>query len=313
MKRILKGMYLVSIIIMFFALSSCNYTSSNSGTSSSLSGFNGLSMELRVPRNELLVSSSSTSPAEFEIPYSLLIKNMGAYTVPKENAVLQISGYDPSLLNVEPSAFLFGELEGRSTTRPVGDTIVFSNSDSGLTLDDVNSIKNTYEFDLFYNLCYKYVTSLSSSVKLVPLNTLNLANEIPSQNSVSFSQGQGAPLAVTRINVFLTNNKVLLTIYVEKKSGKLIYYTDNFPPDSCGTIDFSSRNKFKVNEASLSDNTAKDCSGKEFYLDENGRGQVTCTFNLGDPITSPITSILNMDLEYYVFDSVSQRFSIKRI
>jgi len=315
----LKYLSLMILVALVF-ITSCT-SNSPSSSSQGLSGFKALVMELRIPKSDFFVSDSST---DFEIPFNIIIKNEGTSTVSKNNAVLQISGFDPSLFSKAESKVVIPinqDIEGRSTNRAFGDIIVFSNPkdiDLKLTKEGIKNIKDRYEFDLFYNLCYKYKTSLSSSIKLNPLNTLNLVNDVSNQNSVSYSQGQGAPLAVTRIDVFSTNNKVLLTIYVEKKSGKLIYYTDSFSTKDCGSVEFSSRNKFKVSKASLSGKIAEDCvgkdkKGKEFYLDESGRGQITCTFSLDDEINSPITSILSLDLEYYVFDSISQRFSVRKI
>lgn len=315
MKKRVLTLLILSVAISVLLLS-CSSQGPSSNASNSVAGFQGLTMELKVARTDFLISDSQK---EFTLPFTLIVKNSGFYTVSKNGAVLQVSGYDPSLITSTKKNMNVQQIkeamQGKSTTRPIGDMKVFSGSDFGLTFSNLDSITDSYDFDLFFNLCYKYATSFSSSIRLAPITDLNLANDVNIRNSISFSQGQGAPLAITGIDIYPSSKEVLLTIHVKQKSGRLIYYPDKFSTDECGSIDFSERNKFKVASATLS-GVGGDCGNDKnnyFYLDDNGNGQIACKFELNNEITSPMTSILSLNLEYYVFDSLSQRFSIRKI
>ena len=168
-------------------------------------GFNGLDMEFL----------KGTPPAKmFEgntFPVLIKVRNNGAYSIKNGQAILSLgvekdytkkadllTGGRIASLEGLSNAASFG-LEGKSSINPIGNEEVISYN---LVAGKVDPQSETHTSTVIATLCYPYETVLASNVCVdTDVNNLRPAKKVCNMQDLVFGNGQGAPVAVPKIEV----------------------------------------------------------------------------------------------------------------
>ncbi|MGV8151054.1 MAG: hypothetical protein ACP5NV_04965 [Candidatus Woesearchaeota archaeon] len=174
--------------------------------------------------------------------------------------------------------------------------------------------------------CYSYVTRASTMICVDP-NPNSNAKKACIAKSVGVSGGQGAPVAITRVEQQATSGKIVLTITVKhsKKNtldelfdvnyfdAREFFYKCN--PHAGAIVKPSDKNIVSVLYVELSgqDITQYCSGGGKVRLDASGNGQFTCTAYLdaGDETTRE--SPLLVELGYGYQKNIYKEITIKKI
>ncbi len=201
----------IFIVLSIFMLASCT----SGGTSSKASevnyriGTSGLSMQFlkNTPPQKVFEGDS--------FPAMIILKNSGAYSI-KESAYLSLGVEKDYTREVQllaggrvskgvGSSAVFN-LDGRSEINPNGDEEVISYT---LQAGKIDPQSETHTSALIATLCYPYETTLESDVCVdTDVNNLRPGKKVCSQHDLSFGSGQGAPVAVTRIEARMLPNEI---------------------------------------------------------------------------------------------------------
>jgi hypothetical protein len=139
-------------------------------------------------------------------PVTVRVTNTGAHDVP-----FRIDDYDSpkGILRVNTDDFYLGvdavedttfELRGRSETIPQGEERLVKVAD--LTANTVSGQRESPSTQVFVSACYPYVTELSTDICMDGSSAQrNLREQVCSSRDHSYSGGQGAPVAVSRVEV----------------------------------------------------------------------------------------------------------------
>ena len=155
-------------------------------------------------------AKTAPPPRVFEqssFPILIKIRNKGAYSVGVSRAGILAIGrekdYVPEI-TLEPNPkmgqrgdiLLFG-VEGKTKINPKGDELIAAITAKTSKLDPQSENK---ESTITATLCYPYQTLLSTTVCIDPdIGELRPSKKACNVKEISFNTGQGAPIAVTRI------------------------------------------------------------------------------------------------------------------
>lgn len=136
-------------------------------------------------------------------------------TGPNKGCMLYLSGYDKSIILFDKEEYPCGNLDGRSVFNPEGGMgAVEFNADTIILPYGVDS----YEPNLLITACYKYKTVATPVVCVDPhLYEISPVQRACAVSDVSMSGGQGAPVAVDRVDVDMMKNDVLFKIHISNK------------------------------------------------------------------------------------------------
>ena len=242
------------------------------------------------------VFSTNAPPAKvFEnnnFPVLIKIKNVGAYSIPQNPAesqgVISIGrekDYVP-VLSIEENSRLtksnqqdkdnemYFFVDGKSQINPQGDELIASLTATTGKLDTQSEHRVSA---ITANLCYPYKTMLSTTVCIDPdVAGLRPGKKVCSVADIPFANGQGAPIAITKIESLMVPEidqeviKPQFLIYVENKGSGNPINLAGFR-QACGN-DFDKNDPInnRWNVATL----------KAFTSSENGVQQLVCCPNI---------------------------------
>lgn len=293
-------------------------------------------------------------PKVFEsssFPILLKIRNNGAYSIKGRQephlSGLMVIGNEKDyirIVSVEKNTRaksgatqneIWFDLEGKTQTNLKGNEIVVAvNAQTG-KLDPQSENKPS---TLTATLCYPYKTTLSTTVCIDPdVAGIRPGKKVCAVKDISFGGGQGAPIAVTKIEsqmIPIADKDIIkpqFLIFVENKgNGNPVniigYYT------ACKEIDFNSKETW--NAATLraytsgkeGENQLVCCPNKEGQCPEDAVGDmagfirfrdrkdyVKCTFRNGQPRDyDAFTSPLRIEIDYGYVQTTTANFMIQK-
>jgi len=133
---------------------------------------------------------------------------------------------------VESASF---KIMGKSLSNPVGDELFIY---SALKARELSSLSSVHSSSIFATICYPYQTKLSTSVCIDPdIYNFKPEEKACESKNLVFSGGQGAPVAITKIEVQMVSEddevKPLFLVHVEDKGGGEVVKRDGYF-DACG-------------------------------------------------------------------------------
>lgn len=169
--------------------------------------------------------------------------------------------------------------------------------------------------------CYTYVTRATAMVCIDPKPNSNSKKACIARD-VSLSGGQGAPVAVTRVEQQSSSGKVVFTITVKhNKKNALdelfdvtqLFYKCN--PHAGEIVRPSDKNVVDILYVELSgeDITATCSGGGKIRLDQSGNGQFTCTGYINQVSDSSYEAPLLIELGYGYGKNIYKEVMIKKI
>ena len=184
-------------------------------------------------------------------------------------------------------------------------------------VDNLPEGMSNYEPPFQVTSCYLYATVATPSVCVDPNPYSNQRKACVPVRSQSVGGGQGAPVAITRIDQETTTKKIFFTIYIKNVGPGTIY--DYYSINKCSpyynnlisTLDV---NTVYIEDIRLSGVQLKCTPGRKVRLMEDGSGIVSCEFDMAwtDQISAYETPLF-IELGYAYRQEIQKRIRIKKI
>ena len=194
------------LILFFTILMGCNLAGGGTGQGADLTGSEGLVITKGTIPNIIYPGQS------FSIPITL--ENKGTSNI--EDAILSISGYEEQYVHFDvPPIVEKINLEGRTALTPIGERTTKIFRVGSISLPQGKDIAQVF----LARVCYKYKTIASPIVcinpKLASGESVQPGACDPSK--VQLSSTQGAPLAVTKVEVIPLSNEGFVSFIIHVK------------------------------------------------------------------------------------------------
>ncbi len=246
------------------------------------------------------------------------LRNRGSY--PESDTFqgkLEISGFDPNAIRGtwEGGNEIPVSLRGRSREYPDGGYDIMTYSDKRGVKVPFGGPK--YDATFLVTACYKYKTITDPKVCIdpEPYKVITEKKVCRFDDAISTGGGQGAPVAITRIEERVSSDHIIFDIYISNVgNGKVIDWTSY---DYCPfELELKDVNRVRVN-AKLPFDSNPQCtprgSGSEpVMLRDGGTGFITCKFRKPETGTTFITS-LHIELDYVYSSSIEKRVEIIKV
>jgi hypothetical protein len=250
-----------------------------------------------------------------DLDISIEVKNKGAY--PTSNSFkgkLELSGFDPSSIrgSWDGGNSIPTDLEGKNQYNPEGgyEVMTYKARDVRVPFD-----ADYYEPNILVHSCYDYKTTADVIVCLDP-DPYKVVEEkkVCSIQNVIVGGGQGAPVAVTKIEEEVGSDQIYFRVYVSNVGGGSVMLPRSYN-DCPFDVKLDDLNKITA-KIKLPYDASPDCSPKGTASDpirlNNGNGYIFCKFR--KPATdSAYTTSLNVELDYSYSDSISKQIKIINI
>lgn len=292
----------------------------------------------------LVVKFTENSPPEtvYEataFPVKVEISNMGATNSRYDEMIVTFSSdplyilgrydYPANILDQDPDNDM---LYGRSLSYPVGESRMFSvPSDSAFMVKPVYGQRESPTTQMTSSLCFQYNTIVAADVCVdTNIYSVNEREQSCIEHDLTLSGGQGAPIAVSKIEV--SSYPVVDTtigresirphflIYIEDVgSGRLIGHDGLEMSSACFLKDIPKEevNTVRIDASLLG--TKLECKPSEFIRLYGGKGEAQCTVpsnDLNNPVyssTQNFQTVLMINLSYIYKVSDTADITVKRI
>jgi hypothetical protein len=318
-------LYILAILLLLVGISGCR--SGSSGYSSSgvsydddyHSGYDGITMEFvngNPPYRLYAPSSGSYGPQTDSFNIMVEVQNEGAYDVSNYKFVL--SGFDSNIVDLaDPwrkenldsmSQGGDGLFSGRGADNPIGDIDTVTWQVNTMSLPDGI---DRFDQRFMVSTCYDYQTTAAIPICVDPRPWRTEVKErVCTPGDMSLSGGQGAPVAVSHVEVIPMNDKVQLKVEIRNAgngevlswggSGSPAYLWNSCPHD----LEYIDLNRVWVENPVLGGRSCVPTPNPVIL--NNGRGYFHCTVDLftQEGREDAYISSLNIILKYGYTESI---------
>jgi len=223
-----KALILISILMVVTLLTSC--AQQNEREQNFRTGSQGLVMRFLPNQPPPQIYDDQQFDVQLEVA------NRGAYTVGETFDTLHLSGFDHNILRgISVQGAQLEPLEGKSLYNPVGSLDYVGFQADPLQLSQAGI--DRYPFTLMATLCYKYETIASATVCIDPDPFGPQQREkVCSASSVGLGT-QGAPIAVTNVEVQPSKQKTRFKITISNVGGGAVYKEGTDFKNKCSPYD----------------------------------------------------------------------------
>ena len=235
-----KNKFIIINLVFLLFLLGCNITSSNQKTKD---------IDVRVGLNGLVLEFIKNTPPVkvFEgdtFPVIVKIRNNGAYTIDKDKAIISLGvekDYTRGLklqttesvnkveitqsndkLKDQPA--MFG-IEGKTTINTNGGFEVVSYD---LQAGNVDPQSEAHSSIVIATACYSYQTILSTTVCIdTDVSGTKPGKKVCNMQDLTFSNGQGAPVAITKIEINMLPAKISNENEITQIKPQFLIYIEN--------------------------------------------------------------------------------------
>jgi len=242
----------------------------------------------------------------------LELENKGTSDLSGTKCKLYLSGVDKNIVRgLEDEKLCSSSLEARSILNPEGgyNTQEFS-SDNIQLPDYLDSLPQT----ILITSCYEYTTIASPIICIDPhLYEIGPVERACIVKNVPMSGGQGAPIAVTDVNVEMASKtQVAFNIKIANVGeGTALYRGANVFSDCPNSIDPKDYNIIAY-DVEMTNGQKLSCSpemsGDQRTRLVNGKGSIYCTFRISGDSAYPTP--LRIILDYNYMESISKNIEI---
>ncbi|OIO65790.1 hypothetical protein COY28_03830 [Candidatus Woesearchaeota archaeon CG_4_10_14_0_2_um_filter_57_5] len=252
------------------------------------------------------------------------VRNKGVEDVDPGSIDLRLSGYDPSIVSIAPSYGsgasgagavyqLRDTLLGKSEFMPEGGYELAQWATASILMPrDIDRLDQQF----IATACYIYRTRASPTVCLDPdpYSALSLAQDKACQvRDISLSGGQGAPVAVTRVEeqIFPQTGEVQFKVVVSNVGGGTLFDQDSFTECANQQLSIGNLNKVVIEQAYISGLGSGTCNPEVITMN-NGQGFTYCRFGNINGNAGAYETPLQLVLSYGYKTSTSKGVSILR-
>jgi len=265
---------------------------------------------------------NSPPPRAFQdqdVVINVQVENKGAHD--SEFARLLISGFEKVALQgnwqdgTDTSVELTqnGQFRGKSQESPTGAIDIKSFiAKASVPISSADK----YVANVLVTSCYSYKTQ-ANPIVCIDLDPFSVVkkDKVCEVRDVALTGGQGAPIAITKVEEDIGNNKVFFRIFMKNVGkGKVMKPDVVTDPTKCPFgLNILDINKVHVNSITIPSLTLDRC---EPSLDKdvnlvNDEGFIFCSFNLPtDQQQTSYTTPLNIELSYGYSSSIQKQFEI---
>ncbi len=287
----MKTILLVIFVVFLVFIAGCG-SQEQQNQQEIYSGTDGIKMKFltNTPPSEIFARSDLV----------VLIEYTNAGASPISKGALYLTGYDPSYLfgtSYKSENFYdsrSGALKGKSIMYPQGETRIAEFQTKTNKPEHIDS----FEQKLKLTACYEYKTTASTQVCIDPEPYIQGGGKktcIPGLQSLS--GGQGAPVAVTKIDERIAGNTVYFDIHFKNMGSGEAFVGS---PSNCYTsLSYSEINRIEVTSVRLSNRGVSYCEprlGSSIVL-TNGEGFIKCYSSIPTNGDEYLTN-LDVVLEY---------------
>lgn len=253
-------------------------------------------------------------PSAFNVQVEL--QNRGTFEVRGSDLLLTLGGFDRQIIPVpqHPQNHFSIDLQGRSPVFPEGGIDIAQWRVPGrINLPDNTDL---YTPRIKVTACYRYQTQAAPVICLdpTPYSTVS-QDDICSVNEVTISAGQGAPVAVTRVDPTIfapSSGKVAqFKIYVQNVGGGKVLSPDSGVLSRCASGDLIASDENKVTVEARIGSRALECNPRTVTLYQGNAGFTHCTLR-GFDSDAAYTTPLEIDLNYIYRQSIFNTVQIAR-
>ncbi len=307
----MRNIILLVMVVFLLALVGCNQGSSKQKVEEDYhTGTQGIQINFINNAPPIKVYEGDS------LDISIEVENKGAYPEGKSlRGKLELSGFDPSSIkgswdggNTIPT-----DLEGKSQYNPEGGYAVMTYKDRDGV--HVPFDADYYEPNILVHTCYKYKTIADPIICIDP-EPYEIVEErkVCNIQDISLSGGQGAPIAVTKIEEEVGSDQIYFRIHIANVGGGSVMLPGAYS-DCPFDVELEELDKVTA-DVKLPYDASPDCSPKGTTSDPirltDGKGYIFCKF--GKPATdSAYTTSLNVELEYVYSSSISKQIKIVNI
>jgi len=247
---------------------------------------------------------------------TLVVKNMGEYTIPEEGIIASLSGIDANAFGLN-SLSTVSEIPVTGVANDQGYFI--EGGEELLEFDEaeyVNDVAASFDVTLRADVCYEYETEALAHLCLKENVVKKSIEDVCETNNPELGvYNSGAPIQVSGLRQKAVGaNRVQIVFTVQNVGGGLVYLPETFT-ESCKGMD-DNIDKLKVTLRNPQDNFEAECSafGKsdsgELRL-VNGRKEITCNIDTTDLQEVSYQDLLIIDLKYMYRDHVRTSLTVQ--
>lgn len=304
----------VLVLVLLFSLTGCSGTSRNeAGDVNYRQGTKGLEMRLMDANPPYQVYEHDILPITIEM------FNRGVS--PITDGELYITGYDPNIINnnlagntpgnlpayEQPHYFSITEAKSQFNKEGGYDVLEFNSGDINLPYGTT-----TYDVPLVIYACYTYETVASGDICVDPEPHRSYTDKACTTQNVGMGGGQGAPVAVSYIDVTNMRDQIRLTFTINNVGGGTVIDQDAFYNGACPTgfspKDINVVDLERVMLGTLDITTFCAPTGR-IKLNEGGMGKISCTAPIGG--TTAFKTPVEIALSYAYKDNIKKNIQIK--
>jgi len=323
MSLLKKACYIVLIIFLVLSLGCTTKKYKDRYDENYRTGTRGIEMRFAKNSPPLRIYDDE------ELHVIVELRNKGATDVSGGNNRVYLSGFDSNIITGIPTTGVpIEDLEGKSIYNPEGElyTIVeFKGNIRDLGSRNIDALDQ----DLLVTACYEYKTILAEAVCIDP-DPYSVSSEEKVCTPRDISTGsQGAPIAVTRVEVDAMTGKTRFKIWIKNVGGGLVFkpgfeYLDKCNPYSPYKLDYNDIDFVRVDDVKVGGISIKStCKPLDNYghikllptrsskgASRTGVGYMICELDgvSGPPYKTPITVVLS----YNYRDSIQKRVRLLR-
>ncbi len=294
----------VFLIIILIGLSSCSSPENSSSGQNWRTGSEGISIRFAPdsPPNEVLSSEDLNVIVEYA--------NKGSYNIGKGDIMFYLTGYDPAILFGRPVEAKSNNkaMEGKSQFNKQGSQPDFVKWATGIDMSHIPNV-DSFKQDIKVTSCYKYKTIATPEVCIDP----NKISTQPSECSFSVRNlggSQGAPIAVTDVQVKTNGRKAYFEIHFQNK-GRGKPYTGAGLGNCYNSIGLDNIDTINLEKVYLSGDFTASCHPSKKIRLANGRGFVICERPINEK--SHFVGVMEIVVSYNYMDSITKSLTIVNV
>lgn len=264
---------------------------------------------------------AGTPPAKFlgegRFSVAVQLKNNGATTIDGATfgGNIYVSGFDPNIITGMKTIDGIGLLGGKGAFDPEGEFEIKEFPGNVVLRPGVDTYKPTLQV----TSCYSYET-LATALVCIDSDPFSVTSKqkVCSTRDVSLSGGQGAPVAVTKIELSPTTDKLRFVVNVANVGGGTVYEqnSQNCNPYSSG-LSFRELDEITLLEVKVAGHditsTCKPLTSGRIKL-INGKRGIFCELDMPEFRNTPaFNTPLSVKLRYGYRDSISKTVEIVRV
>jgi hypothetical protein len=305
MKRIIT--FLIVLVMIF---SGCTTTTPGPNEVNYRTGTEGLEIEFPIELPTEIYENDK------DVQFMVEVENRGAFPQLDEEGdfegYLWIGGYDPDIIDINPDngeRLSEIELEGKSVYNERGGSTVV---EFDANVYDLPSGTPYYKPKIILTTTYLYKTVASPviCVDAEPRSTY-IKNKVCTVSDVGLSS-QGAPIAVTNIEIRPQSDVILFNIDIKNSGGGLVIPQQDVDVNPNLGYDWRELDEIKIDEIKVGDIRMSSCRpdiGDEVQL-INDEARIYCRLDMGLVGNQVYTTPLNIILSYGYSNSETREIEI---